>query len=385
MRIAFLDSWLQDSAAGSGTAMAIGGLAEGLRALGHEVERIAPPSGARGPLLWRRLWYNLSLPARLGDGAGFDLVLGFDIDGCFVADRLSIPYICCVKGVHGDEQRFERGLARLELYGLSLLERRNARRASLVLSPSAYCQGRIATTYGVPAERNLVLSEGITLDTWLTEPASRADEDDRRDSHTVLCVCRQYPRKRVIDLVTAFRRVRDRLPEAQLVIIGDGPEHAGIATEVRRQGLDGAVQLLGALPSHGEVRQWYRRSAIFCLPSRQEGFGIVFLEAMASGLPVVSIADTAIPEVVPHGEAGLLVPPGDLEALAEALLQLLTDPERRARFRSFGREHVRRFAWLQVAGRMLELAEPLLRGDQGGAHPLPASPGSGGRSSPPTD
>jgi glycosyltransferase involved in cell wall biosynthesis len=382
MRIAFLDSWLQDSAAGSGTAMAIGGLAEGLRALGHEVERIAPPAGAPGPLLWRRLWYNLSLAERLGDGADFDLALGFDIDGCFVADRLSIPYICCVKGVHGDEQRFERGWARLELYGLSLLERRNARRAPLVLSPSAYCQGRIASAYGVPAERNLVLSEGITLDTWLTDPASWAEEDERRDPHTVLCVCRQYPRKRVIDLVTAFRRVLDRLPEARLVIIGDGPEHAGIAAEIRRQQLDGAVQLLGALPSHGEVREWYRRSSVFCLPSRQEGFGIVFLEAMASGLPVVSIADTAIPEVVPHAEAGLLVPPGDLEALAEALVQLLADPERRARFRRFGREHVRQFAWRQVAGRLLELAEPLLRNGRSDTDPV--SPGSGGRSSPPT-
>jgi glycosyltransferase involved in cell wall biosynthesis len=75
---------------------------------------------------------------------------------------------------------------------------------------------------------------------------------------------------------------------------------------------------------------------------------------MASGLPVVSTTATAIPEVVPHGRAGLLVPPRDPAALAEALLQLLTDRELQQSCRAFGREHVAPFSWDRVAERFLE-------------------------------
>jgi glycosyltransferase involved in cell wall biosynthesis len=99
---------------------------------------------------------------------------------------------------------------------------------------------------------------------------------------------------------------------------------------------------------------------VFCLPSEQEGFGIVFLEAMASGLPVVSTTAAAIPEVVLDGQTGLLVPPRDVPALAEALLRLLGDPALVARLRAGGRQHVRRFSWEQVADRFLEAVAPLL-------------------------
>jgi glycosyltransferase involved in cell wall biosynthesis len=155
------------------------------------------------------------------------------------------------------------------------------------------------------------------------------------------------------DLIHAFRTVHGRLPSARLVVIGDGPEHGALQARVERLGLGDAVRLLGALADDGEVRDWYRRSAIFCLPSIQEGFGIVFLEAMASGLPVVSTTATAIPEVVPHGRAGLLVPPRDPAALAEALHTLLTDSALQARCRAFGREHVGPFSWDRVAERFL--------------------------------
>ena len=74
----------------------------------------------------------------------------------------------------------------------------------------------------------------------------------------------------------------------------------------RAYNLESSVRMLGAIADDAEVRAWYGRSSIFCLPSVQEGFGIVFLEAMASGLPIVSTNAAAIPEVVPHGQLSLI-------------------------------------------------------------------------------
>jgi glycosyltransferase involved in cell wall biosynthesis len=362
MRIAFLDSWLQDVTEGSGTAAAIGGLAGALVARGHTVERLVPEGAWPRNLLLRRLWFNLSLPKRLAAAAGrYDLVVGFDIDGFRVAHRCPVPYVCCIKGVLAEESRCESGWPRLMLWGLSRLERLNARRAPLVLSTSRYCCARIEQHYGVAAGRLRLVPEGIDTGLWnpaAEDPVALAALDDARDPHTVLCVARQYPRKRVADLITAFAAVHQRLPSARLVVIGDGPEHGALRELVQRLGLGVVVQLPGALADDGAVRDWYRRSAVFCLPSIQEGFGIVFLEAMASGLPVVSTTATAIPEVVPHGRAGLLVPPRDPQALAEALLKLLTDAELQQSCRAYGRGHVGPFSWDRVAERFLEAVSP---------------------------
>ena len=365
MRIAFLDSWLQDSSSGSGTAVAIGGLAEALIRRGHGVERLVPRRRWPRSLLLRRLWFNLALPLRFrsGDGPGpYDLIVGFDIDGTLLSGLTSAPYVCSVKGVLAEEAHCERGWPRWMLTALSLLERRNARRAPLVLSTSRYCIERIRFHYGVASERLAIVPEGIDLSLWQStaDPTALVQLDAARDPFTVLCVARQYPRKRVVDLIDAFAVVTAREPRARLVIIGDGPEHAALQRRLQDRGLQAQVRLLGALQEDAEVRRWYTRASVFCLPSEQEGFGIVFLEAMASGLPVVTTTSAAIPEVVPDGEAGLLVPPRYPDALAEALLRLLQDPDLRARLRECGRRHVRQYSWDRVADRFLEAVEPLV-------------------------
>ena len=131
---------------------------------------------------------------------------------------------------------------------------------------------------------------------------------------------------------------------------------AELRARAARLGLEGEVTFLGELAGDEEVRQEYRRADLFCLPSRQEGFGIVFLEAMAAGLPIVAADAAAVPEVAPAGEVSLLVPPLDAGALAEALLRLLGDEDLRARLGAAGRVRVRRYAWPEVAGAFLAAA-----------------------------
>lgn len=347
MRIAFLDSWLQQVAEGSGTAAAIGGLGRALRAHGHHVARIAPPVAWPPNLTLRRLLFNLYVPALLRT-LPYDLIVGVDIDGVLVAGRVTTPYVCSVKGVIAEELQHERGNVRRLLWLLSRLERINARRAPLVITTSDYCRRSIQYHYGVPAERIRLVPEGIDLALWPPPPPRGAGQ-------TILCVARQYPRKHIADLIRAFAQVRQHLPAAELVIIGDGPEHNNLRALAAELKLGSACRLLGAVPDDDEVKAWYYRADLFCLPSVQEGFGIVFLEAMAAGLPVVATTAAAIPEVVPHGEAGLLAPPGDVPALAAALTTLLADPALRQRYGAFGREYVSRFDWMRVAERFLEV------------------------------
>jgi glycosyltransferase involved in cell wall biosynthesis len=251
----------------------------------------------------------------------------------------------------------EAGRTRLRFELLARLEGHNARRADAVVTTSEYCRAAIRGHYGVAAARVHLVPEGIDLPRWrrLAQQVPHTG-----DGATILCVARQYPRKLVADLLRALPTVRRALPRARAVIAGDGPEHARLRALAAELGLDGAVTFTGALPDE-ELARLYRQADLFCLPSVQEGFGIVFLEAMACGLPVVAARAAAIPEVVPDRQAGLLVPPGDVAALAHALVELLARPRQRAGYGAFGREYVERFDWDRVAQMFLEQVAPFAR------------------------
>jgi len=152
------------------------------------------------------------------------------------------------------------------------------------------------------------------------DPPPRED-----DAPTILTVGRQYPRKNTATLIRALDRVTERVPDARLRVVGGGPELPGLRRLARDSGLEDRVEFPGSLPTMEEVRREYARADCFCLPTLQEGFGIVFLEAMSAGLPVVAGRAGSVPEVVSDGEAGLLVNARDPGAVAEALVAVLTD------------------------------------------------------------
>src|SRR5262249_20255459 len=109
--------------------------------------------------------------------------------------------------------------------------------------------------------------------------------------------------------------------------------------------LDAIVHWLGDV-SLVRLTQEYNRANVFCLPSLQEGFGIVFLEAMAAGKPIVAVRSAAVPEVVRHG---ILAEPGNVESLADGILRLYRDPELRRTLASAGRAHVESFDVPRIA------------------------------------
>jgi glycosyltransferase involved in cell wall biosynthesis len=354
MRIAFIDSWIQTVAEGSGTAAGIGGLRRALIARGHRIARLAPAHSWPANLTGRRLLFNYHLPALLRT-LRYDLVIGFDIDGvAWSRARGGLPYLASIKGVIAEEMQHEGGRTRLLFELLSRLEGYNARHADAVLTTSEYCQSAIRRHYGVAPSRVRLVPEGIDLARWR---ALAARVPHHSDGATILCVARQYPRKHIADLLRALPAVRRAVPQAHAVIAGDGPEHASLRALAAELSLNDAVRFTGAL-ADDDLELLYRQADIFCLPSVQEGFGIVFLEAMACGLPVVATRAAAIPEVVPDRRAGLLVSPGDPAELAHALIELLARPSQRNSYGAFGREYVERFDWDRVAQIFLDQVAP---------------------------
>lgn len=322
--------------------------------------RVEPDEPRPGPL--RRLAFNAALPFRF-DPSRFDLVVSFDLDGCFL-DTGGVPRVASLKGVMADEARFERGLTGLRFRALSRLERRAARRADRVVVTSEYCREVVRRAYGVPRGRQAVVPEGLDLRAWRELPAP-VEASPRPP--TILSVARQYPRKNTAALVRAFARVREARPDARLRVAGGGPELERLRRLVRRLELDGPVRLDGSVSGLDAIREAYASADVFCLPSLQEGFGIVFLEAMAAGLPIVAGDEAAVPEVVRDGTTGLLVDPRDPDAVAGALLRLLEDGGLRRSMGRAGRREVERYDWPRVAERFLDAVADLLPRGAGAA------------------
>jgi len=209
------------------------------------------------------------------------------------------------------------------------LEAKHARRAALVVTVSRYCAERLEELYGV--RHAVVVPELIDLDAWLrlfraipvAEPSGK---------FTVLSVCRFYPRKRLEILLRAVTLVRRTIPELEIRIVGSGPEFRRLRRIYSDLRLEPVVCWLGNL-SLAALAAEYKRAHVFCLPSLQEVFGIVFLEAMAGGKPIVAALAAAIPEVV---REGILVEPDNPETLAEALIRLYRDPDLCRRLSSSG-------------------------------------------------
>ena len=162
MRIGFLTSTPLDVVEGSGTFVGVSTLAAALRRMGVEVEIVAPVS--RFPIYTaRRWWFNHQLRRRRWDG--FDLLVGFDLDGYRIAGRTGRPQVASIKGVIADELRFEGGLTRFTMSMQAAWEAGHVRRADLVMTTSSYAAHRIQELYRLP-KLPRVVPEAIDLAAW---------------------------------------------------------------------------------------------------------------------------------------------------------------------------------------------------------------------------
>ncbi len=342
--------------------MGISGLGRALEGLGHRVEYETPT--VRLPVYTaERLLFNW----RLRRSAEHDLTVGFDMDGYRIAGGAG--HVAALKGVIADEVRFERGLTRLTMGVQAECERVHCRRAERVVCTSRYAAERATEFYGLQA-MPAVAPELIDLGEWrgrlagidgadsggagkgrpAGEAAGLAGETACPTTRfAVFFVGRFYRRKRVDVLLRAAGMLRERIPELEVRIVGNGPCAERWHEMARKLRLEKTVRWLGDV-SRGELVREYREADVFCLPSVQEGFGIVLLEAMAAGIPIVAARSGAIPEVAPHAA---LAEPESAESLAAELEKLYRSEEKRKKQSRVGAAWVEQFDAVRVAGRFL--------------------------------
>jgi starch synthase len=242
--------------------------------------------------------------------------------------------------------------------------------ADAVIAVSSGMRADVLATYpSLAAGRVHVIRNGIDTDEYAPDPGTDVLEQYNIDPGrpTVVYVGRVTRQKGLPVLLRAAELLE---PEVQIVLCAGQADTAELGAEVTglvghlRHSRSGMVWLDGMLPKR-EVIQILSHATVFACPSLYEPLGIVNLEAMACGTPVIGSRVGGIPEVVLDAQTGLLVPPGDYVLLAEALTSLLSDPARARAMGELGREHVAaEFSWASIAGQTAALYTSLTEGRQ---------------------
>ncbi len=208
----------------------------------------------------------------------------------------------------------------------------------------------------------VVVHNGIYSDFAVSRSAAqvRAQLGLAPQTQLIVCAARLVPEKNLDVLIQALPQVLASFPNVRCVIAGGGEGKSELSALIARLGLNGVVQLLGYQQDSISI---INACEIFVLPSECEPFGLVVLEAMALGKPVVAANAGGPKELIAHGKTGQLFAAGSPESLAEQLTLLLKDPELRDRLAIEGREHCRRhFSAQEMATRMVAVYEAAWRG-----------------------
>ncbi len=269
----------------------------------------------------------------------------------FLSKTLNLPLILHLHG--GAELMTDANLRSKVFEWPFLAHRRNLwKRASGFLCVSEYVRER-AVKAGFPADKTLVHLNG--LDCAAFTPQASVSE---KDSNLVLYVGRLIPYKGCDYLIRAMQLVEKERPGAHLVIIGDGTARNDLQQLAASLGVQ--CEFVGERKPV-EVRSWLEKARVFCGPSvtqkeqgESEAFGVVFLEAQAMGVPVVSFRHGGIPETMIDGVTGLLAEERDVDGLAQRLMLYLTDDVFWAQSREHGMQWVRSNFDNHVQNRKLE-------------------------------
>jgi glycosyltransferase involved in cell wall biosynthesis len=310
----------------------------------------------------RRIVPRLTMPMMVGlvdalADSGADVIhahshrYGHVLQAAVVAERRGTPLVVSMHYHPADrrEPPLKRGLLRVQDVGFGATAYRVAR----VLVVETEYEAALVREFA-PANRIRVLPPGIDLAEWL-HPSTDRFAPGRVPEEYFLFVGRIASNKGLPGLVEALARL-DPDHRRPLVLMGpDWGERAALEAQARALGIDRELRFLGHVDDRGEYRAVIRGARALVLPSEYEAFGLVLLDAMAAGTPIVATAVGGVPEVLDRGALGRLVPYGDVPALADALAGLADDrpgTERRVRA---GTERVREYEWTRGIARLRAL------------------------------
>jgi glycogen(starch) synthase len=296
----------------------------------------------------------LAAGVELGDRLEFDLVHGHDwlvANACdHLARRMSAPLITTIHATeYGRHQGWVEDHPQSYIHGV---ERWITNRSQRVIACSAYMRDQVADIFGVAEGRITVIPNGIDpLDLPRTEPVELARlrrEFAAPEERLVLLIGRLVYEKGFQLALEAMPKVIAAAPGTRFLVAGSGTHEEELKRQAEELGLMEHGTFLGWI-GDDVLHTLYGIADLTVVPSIYEPFGLVALEAMASGCPCI-VADTGgLREVVPHEEAGLRFRARDPEALAEVAIRVLSDPELEARLIAEAKEHVLRFDWADVA------------------------------------
>lgn len=232
-------------------------------------------------------------------------------------------------------------------YSFVAMQKRVSRRLPRIITVSECSKRDIGREFGLPAERFRVVPNGINTDFFYPLAGVK-----RADDMILVTNSADTPLKGLRYLLEAVAQIR-RERTIRVVVIGKPKENGAIEQLVAELSLGNAVRFTGRIADH-EFARYYAETTMAVIPSLYEGFGMPAGEAMACGVPVISTTGGALPEVV--GKAGLLVPPGDSQALKAAILDLLGDPEKRRKLGEAGLARVKNsLTWRHAAEKTAEV------------------------------
>jgi glycosyltransferase involved in cell wall biosynthesis len=212
------------------------------------------------------------------------------------------------------------------------LEKSLYHNAAMVFTRSDNITRSLIEQYGCPPGKVTCVYVGANA-----ELISDALENDNFSNQNILFVGIDWQRKGGPVLVEAFERLLEVYPQATLTIVGAKPR----LNHPR-------IKVVGLVPVN-QTQEYYKKASIFCLPTLDEPFGVVFVEALAQGLPIVGTSIGAIPDFISDGKNGYLVPPNDVDRLVDALSSLLASPEKCREFGEQGRKlALSRYNWKSV-------------------------------------
>jgi len=299
---------------------------------GHEVERVVIDSRSHGTLATPRKYLDLARRA-VPAAKRADVIYGHYLfpTGAIAAAAGRMAKRPWVLTAHGGDVRnlASTTIARLSSPGVT--------GASAIIAVSRFLAEQLRES-GLAMPPVHVIDMGVDMDRFRPSDrgAARRAHGLPEDVPVILSVGGLNERKNPLRLLQAFRMVQSRHPRARLVFVGAGPQEAALRAGIRLEGLDDAVVLTGALPA-ASVAEWMAACDLLALPSRVEPLGVVALEALASGRPVVATRIGGTAEVV--GRAGVLIDPYDPRSIADGIAKVLARPPSVAQCRTAAEGH----------------------------------------------